>query len=154
MQSDHSDNRPNMEFVTFQAGGQSFSLDITYVREIRRWTAVTPLPHAPQGVLGVMNLRGAVIPIYDLAARFGLGSTAEHPRNVVVVALSGSQTIGILVEAVSEILSVPREHIQDIPDVRSENTKGIIAGIIPTEDGMTRVIALESVISPPGRQVA
>ena len=63
--------KSEVEFVTFSAGDQSFSIEITQVREIRRWSPVTALPHAPNEVLGVMNLRGSVIPIYDLAARFG-----------------------------------------------------------------------------------
>lgn len=147
-------NRSDAEFVTFFAGGQSFSLDISHVREIRRWTAVTPLPHAPKEVLGVMNLRGSVIPIYDLAARFGLGFTPENPRNVVVVAMIDNQTVGLLVEAVSEILSVDRGQIQDTPDIRSETTKQSITGVIPMEEGMTRVIDLAAVIQARGRQAA
>lgn len=147
-------SRSDAEFVTFFAGGQSFSLDITHVREIRRWTTVTPLPHAPKEVLGVMNLRGSVIPIYDLSARFGLGPTQENPRNVVVVATIDTQTVGLLVEAVSEILSVDRAQIQDTPDIRSETTKQSITGVIPMEEGMTRVIDLAAVIQSRGRQAA
>ena len=72
--------KSEVEFVTFSAGDQSFSIEITQVREIRRWSPVTALPHAPNEVLGVMNLRGSVIPIYDLAARFGLGQTSQWSR--------------------------------------------------------------------------
>jgi purine-binding chemotaxis protein CheW len=151
--ADQSDG-PDAEFVTFSAGGQSFSLDIAHVREIRRWSAVTPLPHAPQEVLGVMNLRGSVIPIFDLSARFGLGHTPEDPRNVVVVAMIGNQTVGLLVEAVSEILSVDRTRIQETPDIRSEMTRQSITGVIPMEDGMTRVIDLAAVISVKASQAA
>lgn len=154
MQSTDSVSQADAEFVTFFAGGQSFSLDITHVREIRRWSAVTPLPHAPREVLGVMNLRGSVIPIYDLSARFGLGPTPENPRNVVVVATIDTQTVGLLVEAVSEILSVPPKQIQDTPDIRSESTRASITGVIPIEDGMTRVIDLAAVIQHKPRQVA
>ncbi|GAB1363105.1 chemotaxis protein CheW [Rhodobacter sp.] len=124
------------------------------MREIRRWTAVTPLPHAPKEVLGVMNLRGSVIPIYDLSARFGLGATAESPRNVVVVAMIENQTVGLLVESVSEILSVARDRIQDTPDIRSESTRQSITGVIPIDEGMTRVIDLAAVIQTRSRQAA
>ena len=134
------------EFVSFYAGGQSFSLAITQVREIRRWSPVTPLPNAPRELLGVMNLRGSVIPIYDLAASFGLSATAESPRNVVVVAMHDKQTFGLLVEAVSEILSVDRTQIQDAPDIRSENARRSITGVITVEDGMTRVIDLGAML--------
>lgn len=144
MQASETANPSDVEFVTFTAGGQSFSLDITHVREIRRWTQVTPLPHAPK--------EGH--PIYDLSARFGLGPTAESPRNVVVVAMIDNQTVGLLVEAVSEILSVRRDAIQDTPDIRSESTKQSITGVIPIEEGMTRVIDLGAVIQTRARAVA
>lgn len=147
-------SKSQVEFVTFSAGEQSFSIEITQVREIRRWSPVTALPHAPHEVLGVMNLRGSVIPIYDLAARFGLGQTKENPRNVIVVAMNGGQTVGLLVEAVSEILSVPRDQIQPTPDIRSEMARQSITGVIPIENGMTRVIDLAAVLQPGGRVVA
>lgn len=147
-------SKSEVEFVTFSAGEQSFSIEITQVREIRRWSPVTALPHAPHEVLGVMNLRGSVIPIYDLAARFGLGQTPENPRNVIVVAMHGGQTVGLLVEAVSEILSVPREQIQETPDIRSEMARQSITGVIPIENGMTRVIDLGAVLHPGGRAIA
>jgi purine-binding chemotaxis protein CheW len=135
-----------VEFVTFFTGGQSFSIDIRQVREIRRWSAVTPLPHAPAEVLGVMNLRGSVIPIFDLAVRFGLDRTPDNPRNVVVIAAHEAQTVGLLVESVSEILSVARDRIQETPDLRSDNSRQSIIGVIPVEDGMTRIIDLGAVI--------
>lgn len=135
-----------LEFVTFWAGGQSYCLDIARVREIRRWGPITPIPHAPLGVLGVMNLRGSVIPIYDLAARLGLPPTAENPRNVIVVAMNGDEIIGLLVETVSKIISVVRDTIQDIPELRSDATRQSITGLITLDDGMARVVDLGGVV--------
>jgi purine-binding chemotaxis protein CheW len=135
-----------LEFVTFFSGGQSFSLDITKVREIRRWTSATPLPHAPAEVLGVMNLRGSVIPIYDLAARFGLEPTADNGRNVVVIAAHDNQTVGLLVSSVSEILSVAPGRIQDMPNLRGEAAQQNITGVILVGEEMTRVIDLGAII--------
>jgi purine-binding chemotaxis protein CheW len=154
MQMPDDTSKSEVEFVTFSAGEQSFSIEITQVREIRRWSPVTALPHAPHEVLGVMNLRGSVIPIYDLAARFGLGQTKENPRNVIVVAMHGGQTVGLLVEAVSEILSVSRDQIQETPDIRSEMARQSITGVIQIENGMTRVIDLGAVLHHGGRGVA
>lgn len=148
MQPNDQDLRPELEFVCFHAGGQSFGLNITHVREIRRWSPVTPLPHAPREVLGVMNLRGSVIPIYDLAARLGLPETTAHPRNVIMVATHDNQTIGLLVESVSEILSVPRGSIQETPEVRSEAARQSIAGVITLNEGMTRVVDLAAILQP------
>ncbi|MGR3272762.1 chemotaxis protein CheW [Thalassococcus profundi] len=137
------------EFVTFSAGGQSYCLEITQIREIRRWTTVTALPHTPDDVLGVMNLRGAVIPIFDLAARFGLGQTPTNERNVVIVAAAEGNTIGLLVESVSEILSVDTAEIQPTPDIKSEATRSSIQGVISSGETMIRVINLTAVLDQP-----
>lgn len=134
------------EFITFSAGGQSFCLEITQIREIRRWTPVTELPHTPDDVLGVMNLRGAVIPIFDLAARFGLGATPSNERNVVIVAAIHGTTVGLLVEAVSEILSVDTTAIQETPNIKSEATRNSILGMISVGEAMVRVVNLEAVL--------
>ena len=141
----HSDAQ--FEFVTFSAGGQNYCLEITQIREIRRWTPVTALPHTPDDVLGVMNLRGAVIPIFDLSARFGLGKTRDDERNVVIVAAVGNTTIGLLVESVSEILSVETSAIQETPDIKSEATRHSILGVISVEDTMVRVVNLDAVLN-------
>jgi purine-binding chemotaxis protein CheW len=135
-----------MEFVTFTVAGQSFCLEIMHIREIRRWVPVTALPHAAADVLGVMNLRGTVIPILDLAARFGLGRSEPSPRNVVIIVAMDSHTIGLMVESVSEILTVPEDRIQGTPDIQSSATRQSIQGLIPIEGGMTRVINMRSVV--------
>jgi purine-binding chemotaxis protein CheW len=134
------------EFITFSAGGQSYCLEITQIREIRRWTPVTALPHTPDDVLGVMNLRGAVIPIFDLSARFGLGATPANERNVVIVAAVEGATIGLLVESVSEILSVDKIAIQETPDIKSEATRNSILGMISVDETMVRVVNLDAVL--------
>ena len=146
-----NDTNEPLELIAFRVGDQEFCMRTTSIREIRGWSPVTPIPQAPYDVLGVINLRGSVIPIYDLAARFGLGQTPENPRNVIVVAMHGGQTVGLLVEAVSEILSVSRDQIQETPDIRSEMARQSITGVIPIETGMTRVIDLGAVLHQSGR---
>lgn len=138
---------PSLEFVTFDSGGQNFCLEITQIREIRRWAPVTAIPHAPSDVLGVMNLRGAVIPIYDLAARFGFGSTSSAERNVVIIVNIHSKLVGLLVSAVSEILSVNADQIQVTPRVSDDTGPQAILGVISLEGSMIRVIDLKAVIS-------
>ncbi|WP_420006761.1 chemotaxis protein CheW [Arenibacterium sp. LLYu02] len=137
------------EFVSFTVAGQAFCLKITQIREIRRWSPVTILPHAPVDVLGVMNLRGAVIPIYDLSARFGLQRTEASERNVVIVVAVHGKPVGLLAESVSEIISINPEEIQDTPQVDSRNTMEYIQGIISHDDTMVRIINLDAVISAP-----
>ncbi|KPD11855.1 MAG: chemotaxis protein CheW [Roseobacter sp. MedPE-SWde] len=137
------------EFVSFTVAGQAFCLKITQIREIRRWSPVTILPHAPSDVLGVMNLRGAVIPIYDLSARFGLETTEASERNVVIVVSSAGKPVGLLAESVSEIISINPEEIQETPPVDSRNTMEYIQGIISHDETMVRIINLDAVISVP-----
>lgn len=137
------------EFVSFTVAGQAFCLKITQIREIRRWSPVTILPHAPADVLGVMNLRGAVIPIYDLSARFGLQQTEASERNVVIVVSVHGKPVGLLAKSVSEIISINPDDIQDTPPVDSRNTMDYIQGIISHDDTMVRIINLDAVISVP-----
>lgn len=132
----------DMEFVTFAAAGQSYGLDIQQIRGIWRWSPVTALPHAAESILGVMNLRGAVIPICGLACHIGLGRT-EH--NVVIVAACEGQTISLLVEAVCEVLTVNTDAIQPTPDVKSDATKEAILSVINQEDHMAPIIDLKFV---------
>lgn len=124
------------------------------IREIRRWTPVTKLPHTPDDVLGVMNLRGAVIPIFDLSARFGLGETPDNERNVVIVAAAGGTTIGLLVESVSEILSVAKSSIQETPDMKSDAARQAILGVISVGETMVRVVNLDAVLDQDGGAAA
>ena len=123
-----------------------FCIKITQIREIRRWAPVTALPHTPPDVLGVMNLRGSVIPIIDLSARFGLGRTEPQERNVVIIVIDGDRSVGMLVQSVSEILSVTAEQIQDTSDVRATSSAYYITGIISHEKQMIRVIDLAAVL--------
>jgi purine-binding chemotaxis protein CheW len=135
-----------LEFVTLRAGGQSFCIEITQIREIRRWTPVTALPHAEDSVLGVMNLRGAVIPIIDLAARLGLGACEASPRHVIIVVAVGAMTVGLLVESVSEILTVEGKQICDAPTMGNREAPNSILGLISVDDGMSRILAPEILV--------
>lgn len=147
-------NIRDIELVAFSVAGLTYCLEIKRILEIRRWTSVTALPHAPSEVLGVMNLRGAVIPIYDLAARFGLGRTEQNERNVVIVCTVRSKSVGLLVESVSEIISINPEEIQPTPDVQSEATTECINGVISIEEEMARVINLDFIVDTPTTDAA
>lgn len=139
-------NVREIELVAFSVAGLKHCLEIKKILEIRRWSSVTALPHAPSEVLGVMNLRGAVIPIYDLAARFALGTTEPSERNVVIVCAVQGKSVGLLVESVSEIISIDPDSIQPTPDVQSTATRDCILGVISVKDEMARVINLDFVV--------
>lgn len=128
-----------VEMVVFRIGDQEYCMDIMKVREIRGWSPATRIPHAPSYVSGIMNLRGAVIPIVDLAVRLGLGETKPDDRNVIIVGQVGSQLVGFLVDAVSDILTIVSEKVQPTPDVASDTAKQFVSGVIAIEDRMIRV---------------
>ena len=86
------------ELIAFRIGDQEFCVDIMSVREIRGWTPATPMPHSPSYMLGVINLRGVVLPIIDLSARLGMGMTQPSVRHVIIVAQMGEKILGLLVE--------------------------------------------------------
>ncbi|WP_374641628.1 chemotaxis protein CheW [Tabrizicola sp.] len=136
------------ELVSFRVGGQDFCVDIMAVREIRGWTPATVLPHAPAYILGVINLRGAVVPIVDLAARMGLEPIRPDARHVIVICVVDHQTVGFLVDAVSDILSVRHSLIQPTPAVSSDITRAFFEGVIAIDQRMLRLIDIEAVLPP------
>jgi purine-binding chemotaxis protein CheW len=141
-----SANAVNLEFVAFRVGAQEFCIDIMGVREIRGWTEATPLPHAPPYVRGVINLRGAVLPIVDLAMRFGLGLTEPTPRSVIIVVQVHQQVVGLLVDAVSDILTVSDASMQPTPDIACDLAKTFVKGVYAVDGRMISIVALDSVL--------
>ena len=130
------------ELISFRVGEQEYCVDIMAVREIRGWSPATPLPHSPDYVRGVINLRGAVLPVLDLKARLGLGEAEPTARSVIIVAKIGERTVGMLVDAVSDILTVTDDMVQPTPDVACETVKTFVKGIIAVDGRMISMIAL------------
>jgi len=134
------------ELISFRIGAQEFCVDIMAVREIRGWTAATALPQSPSFVRGVINLRGAVLPIVDLAARLGFEGSETSERSVIIVAQIGEQVVGLLVDAVSDIISVTDDVIQPTPDVASETAKNFVRGLLAIDGRMISLIGLDRVL--------
>jgi purine-binding chemotaxis protein CheW len=136
-------NPERRELTAFRVGEQEYCVDIMSVREIRGWTPATPLPQTPAYLRGVINLRGAVLPIMDLAARLGLPAIEPSARSVIIVVKVGERMIGLLVDAVSDILSVTDDLIQPTPDVACDRVKSFIKGLISMEGRLISEIALD-----------
>lgn len=137
----------NNELIAFRIGEQEFCVDIMSVRDIRGWTQTTALPHSRDYVKGVINLRGSVLPVVDLAARLGFHTTDPTPRHVIIITQVGTQTIGLLVDAVSDILTIGGEAIQPTPGVASELTRSFMKGVIAMDGRMISLIELGSVLA-------
>jgi purine-binding chemotaxis protein CheW len=139
-------NAASRELIAFRIGGQEFCVDIMSVREIRGWTPATPLPRSPGYMKGVINLRGTVLPIVDLGARFGLKTSEPTARHVIMVAHIGGRTVGLLVEGVSDILQLTDGAIQPTPDVASDDVKTFVKGIFAIDGRMISLIELDLIL--------
>jgi purine-binding chemotaxis protein CheW len=117
-----------LRIVTFRIADRHFGVDVSTVREIRGWQPTTPLPNAAPHVLGVVNLRGIVLPVHDLRQRIGLGPTAVGPSSVVIVIAIGEQLAGILVDAVSDIVDVPDSQLRPAPEMGGQDSQ--ILGLV------------------------
>ncbi|MFY8139936.1 MAG: chemotaxis protein CheW [Caulobacter sp.] len=140
------DGRDGSELISFRIGEQEFCVDIMAVREIRGWTPATPVPHSPRFVRGVINLRGAVLPVIDLADRLGLGTAVETARHVIIVVQIGSRIVGLLVDAVCDILSTADHVVQKTPDLAGDQMQNFVKGLIALEGRMISLIDLGLVL--------
>ena len=134
------------QFVAFTIGDQNYCVDIMSVREIRAWTGATPLPNTADYVRGVINLRGSIVPIVDLRTRFGQGETDPTKSHVVVIVAIEERLNGLLVDSVSDILTVSAENIAAIPETDVGSRVRYLDGLITEEDRMVALIALDRVI--------
>ena len=134
------------QLLCVRVGDQEFALSIRAIREIRGWITSTPLPHAPSYIKGMINLRGSVLAIIDLAERLGLPSVPPHSTSVVVVIEHGERVVGLLVDAVSDILTTHDNHIQPAPDVASELVRSFVKGLLPVDGRMISLISLDHVL--------
>jgi purine-binding chemotaxis protein CheW len=136
----------SIQLIAFSIGEQTYGVEITTVREIRAWNGATPLPNTREYVRGVINLRGTIVPIFDLRARFGEGQTSPTKNHVVVVMSVGDKWVGILVDAVSDILTANKDEIHPVPEGNSIDTE-LLTGIVTHESRMVGLINLHAVVS-------
>lgn len=134
------------QFISFTVGEEQYAVDIMSVREIKGWTAVTTLPNQPDYVRGVMNLRGIVVPIIDLRSRFGGPSTDATPIHVVIIMNVGERIIGLLVDAVSDILSINDNQIKDVPAAGQKSESQFLRGIITINEEMVALLSVDKLV--------
>jgi len=132
-----------LEIIAFRLREQEFCVRTTTIREIRGWGPATPLPHTPPEVIGVMNLRGVVIPIIDLARKLGMPSAEPTARSAIVVTEANGFVIGLLVDGVSDILTLPTDVLQPVPIVGISPGLAHAEGIIAHDGKMICFLNLE-----------
>lgn len=140
-----------LQYLTFSLAGEEYGIDILKVQEIRGWVPVTKVPNAPAFVRGVMNLRGAIVPVIDLRLRFKLESVEYTKTTVVIVvtvqSASGSRIIGTVVDGVSDVLNINAADIQPAPDFGTAVHTEFISGLVTIESGMVMLLDVDRLLS-------
>jgi purine-binding chemotaxis protein CheW len=138
------------QVLTFVLGNETYGVDILRVQEIRGWSSVTKIPHAPAHVLGVLNLRGSIVPIVDLRMRFSL-ERAEYTAVTVIIVVSvmsaaGRRDFGAVVDGVSDVVDVNIEEVKPAPDLGSRGATDYIRGLVPVSDRMVVLLDIDRLI--------
>jgi purine-binding chemotaxis protein CheW len=142
------------QFISLKVGNENYAIDILAVREIKGWTSTTVLPHQANYVLGVLNLRGAIVPVFDLRCRFGQGLTDTTPMHVITIVRVLERTVGILVDAVSDILTINTADIRPVPEMDRTASTEYFAGIVSINDITVVILNLEKLFNHSDLQAA
>jgi purine-binding chemotaxis protein CheW len=136
-----------LQLVSFRIGQEEFGIDILKVQEINRMTDVTRVPNAPQGVEGVINLRGKVMPVINLRTRLGM-SPKERDKNtrIVVVEVEGT-VVGFVVDAVNKVLRIPKGITEPPPSIASGSESEFITGVGKLDDRLLLLLDLNRLVS-------
>jgi purine-binding chemotaxis protein CheW len=135
------------EYLTFAIDSQQYGIDILSVREIRAWTEVTNLPNTPDFVRGILNLRGTIVPIYDLRVRFGGGRTTPTSMHVVIVVVAVNGTFGLLVDSVSDILSIDQRDLQSVPNTGMSDDHQFLSALVARDERMVSILDLDRLVN-------
>jgi purine-binding chemotaxis protein CheW len=142
------------QYISLKVGTENYAIDILSVREIKGWTNTTVLPNQPDYVLGVLNLRGAIVPVFDLRCRFGQGLTEATRMHVVIIVKVMDRTVGILVDAVSDILTVNTADIRPVPEMDRMSSTDYFSGILSVNDTTVVILRLEKLFNREEIQLA
>jgi purine-binding chemotaxis protein CheW len=134
------------ELLSVRIGAQEFAIDIRSIREIRGWIASTHLPHAPSYIKGMINLRGTVLVVIDLAGRLGLASQEPNAASVVVVVEAGERVAGLLVDAVCDIITVTDDMRQSTPETGSDAPREFIEGLIMMDSRIISIVSIPALM--------
>jgi purine-binding chemotaxis protein CheW len=139
------------QLLTFRLGASTYGVDILRVKEIRGWSPVTRIPHSPQHVLGVLNLRGAIIPIIDLRLRFGLPDAGFSPLTVIIVLSvstpAGHRDCGVVVDSVSDVVDVPPDSVKPAPSLKAGESHDFIGGIATIDEQMLILLNVDELVT-------
>ena len=134
------------QYLTFTLGAEEYGVEILKVQEIKGYSAITPIPNTPSYVKGVMNLRGAIIPIVDLRAKLAMSEAAYNQFTVIIVVRVGAKTVGVVVDAVSDVLNIPTKDIQPTPDFGAQVDARFISGLAKSGERLVVLLDIDKVL--------
>ncbi|HEY6833494.1 MAG TPA: chemotaxis protein CheW, partial [Pseudolabrys sp.] len=135
------------QLISFAIGDDQYGVDIMAVREIKGWSEITHLPKQPDYMRGVLNLRGAMVPIIDLRCRFGQGLTEATPLHVVIVVQIGPRMVGVLADRVLDIISFEASQVQPVPRISEASRMDFLSGLVMVEGAMVALIDLSHLLT-------
>ncbi|EAT12584.1 chemotaxis protein CheW [Bermanella marisrubri] len=138
---------PVLQWVTFRLDDETYGINVMQVQEVLRHMEIAPVPGAPPYVLGIINIRGNVVTVIDTRQRFGLqpGDVTDHTRIVVIE--TENQVVGIMVDAVAEVVYLRQSEIETTPNVGNEETAKFIQGVCHKNDELLILVDLEKMMS-------
>ena len=139
------------QVLTFTLGDETYGVDILRVQEIRGWSPVTRIPQSPVHVLGVLNLRGSIVPIVDMRVRFSLEKAEFTPLTVIIVlsvkSAQGMREFGIVVDSMSDVIDIEAGSLKDAPDVGSHASAEHIQGLATVAERMVILLDLDRLMA-------
>jgi purine-binding chemotaxis protein CheW len=134
------------QYLTFTLGAEEYGLDILRVQEIRGFSAITPIPNMPPHIRGVMNLRGTVIPVLDLRAKFGLDAVEYTKFSVIIIATVGERITGMVVDAVSDVLNIAAADVRPCPDFGARVDTRFVSGMVNTGEHLAVLLDVDRLL--------
>ncbi len=154
----NSDVPVTIQYLSFVLGKEEYGVDILRVQEIRSWEPVSRVPNVPLYEKGVVNLRGAIVPIIDLRERFALSKVEYTPLTVVVVLQTGSgshtRIMGVVVDSVSDVISVDKSEIQGAPDFGTKVSNEFINGLVSVNERMVMLLDVDKLLTLDAMELA
>jgi purine-binding chemotaxis protein CheW len=141
------------QYLTVNLAHEEYGIDILAVREIRGWTPVTRIPQSPHYVLGVLNLRGAIVPVIDLRLRFGLSREEYNATTVTVIITVAGRQFGVVVDAVSDVLDVADDAMRPVPDMGTTVDTEYLKGLTSIGDRMVLLLDADKLLQPQDAQM-
>ncbi|HTU65719.1 MAG TPA: chemotaxis protein CheW [Steroidobacteraceae bacterium] len=135
------------QYLTFRLGGEEYAVGILTVQEIRGWAPVTAIPHSPREMLGVINLRGVVVPIVDLRLKFALERADYNEFTVVIILNVGARVAGIVVDGVSDVITLTADQIRAAPALGRDADTDHIVGFGTLEERMRIILDVERLLA-------